>query len=102
MRRILPFGLAMALAGIARAEDVKIPLGIVQAGVKKAECSIELKDEEREVVGALGNGWCSSRSIAGERPIRPVRSFSSSIRKRRKRRGLRNFRHGPERARRRT
>ena len=61
MRRIFPFGLAMIFAGAAHVQaqaqdNIKIPLDIVQAGFKKAECSVELKDEEREVAGALGGG----------------------------------------------
>jgi hypothetical protein len=57
MRRILPFGLVILFVGGAQAQDnVKIPFDVVQAGFKKAECSIDLKDEEREVAGALGAG----------------------------------------------
>jgi len=61
MRRIFPFGLAMIFAGVAHVQaqaqdNIKIPLDVVQAGFKKAECSVELKDEEREVAGALGGG----------------------------------------------
>ena len=45
----------MGLAGAASADEVKIPLSVVEAGWKKADCDVELKDEEREAAD-LGRG----------------------------------------------
>lgn len=57
MRRILPFGLAVLLSSAAQAQEtIKIPFDVVEAGFKKAACSLDLKDEAREVAGALGGG----------------------------------------------
>ena len=48
---------AIALAGTARAADpIKIPFSVVQSAFKKAECTIELQDEERTEVEELGGG----------------------------------------------
>src|SRR5262249_26551367 len=46
-----------AMAQSARAADpIRIPFPVVQAAFKKAECSIELQDEERTEVEELGGG----------------------------------------------
>ncbi len=48
---------ACLLISPAAADDaIRIPFPVVQAAFKKAECSIELKDEPREEVQDLGNG----------------------------------------------
>jgi Protein of unknown function (DUF1176) len=48
---------AVSLCATARAADaIKIPFPVVQAAFKKAECTIELQDEERTEVEVLGGG----------------------------------------------
>ena len=48
---------AVAFAATALAADpIKIPFPVVQAAFKKAECSIELQDEDRTEVEDLGGG----------------------------------------------
>ena len=55
----LAFG-CLAAASVAAqawaADPIKIPFPVVQAAFKKAECSIELQDEERTEVEELGGG----------------------------------------------
>src|SRR5262245_46467087 len=54
----IALGIAMAFSSqYAFATDpIKIPFDTVQAAFKKAECSIELQDEERTEVEELGGG----------------------------------------------
>ena len=57
MDRILLAAIALVIAaGIGRADTVKIPKDVIEAGWKKAECSVDLKEigDEQEALALTG------------------------------------------------
>lgn len=56
VRRALAILALIGAVGSARAEAIKVPLSVIEAGWRQAKCSVELKDEERDGE-SLGGGF---------------------------------------------